>query len=135
MSQVSGTPLGTLRIDPVVYILASQRNGTLYVGASSDFVGRIGEHKQELIDGFTKRHGVHRLVYFERHESLEDAFAREKKIKRWRRAWKIALIESMNSRVGGPILENLRFVRKLSSSTRHPAPARLLLAARRCGNQ
>lgn len=96
MSGVEGTQRGTLRIDPVVYILASQRNGTLYVGASSDLVGRISEHKQDLIDGFTKRHGVHRLVYFERQESLEDAFAREKKIKRWRRAWKIALIESMN---------------------------------------
>jgi putative endonuclease len=81
---------------PSVYILASKRNGTLYVGVTSDFVGRISEHKQDLIEGFTKRYGVHDLVYIEFHEDMDTAIKREKQIKRWRRAWKLALIEKDN---------------------------------------
>ncbi len=80
----------------VVYILASGRNGTLYVGVTSDLAGRISLHKQDLIDGFTKTYGVHKLVYVEYFDSILEAIAREKRIKRWRRSWKIALIEAQN---------------------------------------
>ena len=81
---------------PCVYILASKRNGTLYVGVTSDLFLRTGLHKQDLIEGFTKRYGVHRLVYYEMHETMDDAIRREKRLKKWNRAWKIRLIESMN---------------------------------------
>jgi len=81
---------------PCVYILASGKNGTLYVGVTSTLAGRISAHKQDLIDGFTKRYGVHRLVYVEEHGTRAEAIARETQLKRWRRAWKIALIEQQN---------------------------------------
>ena len=81
---------------PCVYILASRRNGTLYIGVTSDFVGRISEHKQDLIDGFTKRYKVHILVYVEFHDTMEAAIARETQLKWWRRTWKVALIERTN---------------------------------------
>lgn len=87
---------GTRRNDPVVYILASRRNGTLYTGVTSDVVGRVGIHKQDLVEGFTRRHSVHLLVYYERQETMMAAIKREKQVKRWRRAWKIALIEETN---------------------------------------
>ena len=83
--------------DPAVYILATKRNGTLYVGVTSDFVSRISEHKQDLNDGFTKRYKIHRLVYIEMHDAMDAAIKREKQVKRWRRAWKIALIEKSNA--------------------------------------
>ncbi len=79
-----------------VYILASKRNGTLYVGATSDLYGRMTEHRDGLIPGFTRRYGVKTLVYFEEHDDVEESIRREKRIKRWRRAWKIALIEDGN---------------------------------------
>lgn len=82
---------------PAVYILASRRNGTLYVGVTSDFVSRSSEHKQDLMDGFTKTYGVHLLVYIEFHDTMDEAIKREKQIKRWRRAWKIELIETGNA--------------------------------------
>ena len=86
---------------PCVYILASRilasrRNGTLYVGVTSDIVRRIWEHKVGAADGFTKRYGVHSLVYFEHHETMPDAIVREKRIKRWNRAWKLRLINQVN---------------------------------------
>ena len=81
---------------PCVYILASKRNGTLYVGVTSNLGRRIWEHKTDAGDGFTKRYGVHTLVYAEFHETMADAILREKRIKKWRRAWKVALIESAN---------------------------------------
>jgi putative endonuclease len=81
---------------PVVYILASARNGTLYVGVTSDLIGRVSLHKQGLVEGFTKTYGVHRLVYVEYHPTMLEAIAREKRLKRWRRAWKIELIEATN---------------------------------------
>jgi putative endonuclease len=80
-----------------VYILASGRNGTLYTGVTNDIVRRIWEHKNDLIDGFTKKYGVHILVWYEFHEDINLAIAREKRIKRWNRAWKIKLIEKENS--------------------------------------
>jgi len=81
---------------PCVYILASQKNGTIYAGVTSDLVKRCWEHKQELVEGFTKRYTIHNLVYFELHETMTDAIQREKQIKKWRRAWKLSLIEEHN---------------------------------------
>lgn len=81
---------------PAVYILASNRNGTLYVGVTSNLVQRVTEHREGLRDGFTKKYRVYQLVYFEMFADMNSAFAREKGIKKWRRAWKIALIEKNN---------------------------------------
>jgi len=81
---------------PCVYILASQRNGTLYVGVTSDLVRRVWEHKNDTVDGFTKEYGVHILVYYELHGNMLVAITREKQIKKWNRVWKIKLIESTN---------------------------------------
>ncbi|HUP91929.1 MAG TPA: GIY-YIG nuclease family protein [Solimonas sp.] len=82
--------------EPCVYILASTRNGTLYTGVTSALVKRIYEHRADAIDGFTKKYGVHTLVYFERHDTMETAIEREKQIKKWKRDWKLRLIESSN---------------------------------------
>jgi putative endonuclease len=79
-----------------VYILASKQNGTLYVGVTSDLARRMTEHKAKLVPGFTRKYGVDRLVYFETFESILEARAREHALKRWRRAWKITLIEKLN---------------------------------------
>jgi putative endonuclease len=79
-----------------VYLMASRPNGTLYVGVTSNLAGRAHEHRQELRDGFTKKYGVHLLVWFEEFADIYDAILREKRIKKWRRAWKIELIEKMN---------------------------------------
>ena len=81
---------------PCVYILTSKQNGTLYVGVTSDLTGRVWQHKNGIIEGFTKRHGVHRLVWYEVHESMESAIFREKSLKKWNRSWKIELIEEKN---------------------------------------
>jgi len=79
-----------------VYILANKRNGTLYTGVTNDLRRRVLEHKDGTIGGFTDKHQVKLLVYFERHNDIERAIRREKSIKRWRRKWKLGLIESMN---------------------------------------
>ena len=79
-----------------VYILASKRNGTLYVGVTNDLVRRIQEHREGLVPGFTKRHRVKLLVYFEIHCDIEAAIGREKRIKRWLRKWKLELVEQQN---------------------------------------
>ena len=81
---------------PCVYILASQKNGTLYICVTSDLVKRCWEHKENLVEGFTKRYKIHYLVYFELHETMTDVIQREKQIKKWRRAWKLSLIEEQN---------------------------------------
>lgn len=81
---------------PVVYILASGRNGTLYVGVTARLAERLSEHRNGLIEGFTKDYGVHRLVYYEFHETIAGAIRREKQIKKWRRWWKVRLIEERN---------------------------------------
>jgi putative endonuclease len=77
-------------------MLASQRNGTLYIGVTSDLVKRVWEHKQDLVEGFTKKYGVHDLVWFEQHADMLTAIAQEKVLKEWKRAWKLELIEKMN---------------------------------------
>jgi putative endonuclease len=81
---------------PAVYILASKRNGTLYIGVASDLQKRSWEHKNDLLDGFTKKYGVHRLVYYELHGNVVSAITREKLLKKWNRAWKLELIEQGN---------------------------------------
>ena len=82
--------------NPCVYILASRRNGTLYVGVTSDLIKRVYQHRNDLAEGFTKRYQVHTLVWFEQHERMESAILREKAIKKWPRAAKIGLIEENN---------------------------------------
>jgi putative endonuclease len=79
-----------------VYILANKRNGTLYIGVTSDLVKRIWQHKNKLIEGFTKKYNVIRLVYYEECEDIETAIQREKRTKKWERAWKIRIIEENN---------------------------------------
>jgi putative endonuclease len=79
-----------------VYILASQRNGTLYVGVTSELPKRVWQHKEGLVDGFTRQHEVKLLVWYEVHGSMVEAITREKQIKTWKRAWKIRLIEESN---------------------------------------
>ena len=81
---------------PAVYILANERNGTLYIGVTSDLIKRIWEHQNDLVEGFTKRYSVHHLVWYELHENMNSAIEREKKMKEWKRAWKIKLIEENN---------------------------------------
>ena len=83
-------------MQPAVYILATQRNGTLYVGVTSDLASRIWQHKNNQVEGFTERYGVHLLVYYELLVDMYAAITREKQIKKWKRAWKIRLIESAN---------------------------------------
>ena len=84
------------RKQPCVYIMASKRNGVLYVGVTAQLFDRVAIHKQDLVDGFTKKYGVHMLVYYEMHATLPDAFLRESRLKKWKRAWKVRLIEQMN---------------------------------------
>lgn len=79
-----------------VYLLASSRNGTLYVGVTNDLVRRVYEHKNKILRGFTSQYGVDRLVWFEVYDDPTNAIAREKDIKKWRRAWKLRLIEQSN---------------------------------------
>jgi len=81
---------------PAVYILASKRNGTLYVGVTSNLANRIQAHRSGVVDGFTEKYDVKTLVYFELHSDMYEAIQREKRIKRWNRAWKIQLIEQGN---------------------------------------
>jgi putative endonuclease len=83
-------------INPVTYIVASQRNGTIYTGVTSNLMQRIWQHREGVIPGFTKRHGVKILVWLEPHGSMESAIIREKQIKAWKRDWKLALIEEGN---------------------------------------
>ena len=87
---------------PAVYIVASGRNGTLYIGVTSDLVARIWQHREHLVDGFTKRYGVTMLVWYELHETMEGAILREKQLKKWNRRWKLELIEA-----GNPDWQNL----------------------------
>ena len=81
---------------PAIYILASKRNGTLYVGVTSFLAKRVWEHKNNLANGFTKRYKIHTLVYYELYADMEHAIAREEALKNWQRSWKVQLIESVN---------------------------------------
>ena len=81
---------------PTVYLLASRRNGTLYIGVTSELAARIYQHRRGQISGFTRDYDIKRLVWFEPHSTMESAILREKRIKKWNRAWKLALIEQGN---------------------------------------
>lgn len=81
---------------PAVYILASKKNGTLYIGVTSDLMKRTWQHKNHIVSGFTEQYQVNRLVYFEQLDDMESAIMREKALKKWQRAWKIRLIEKTN---------------------------------------
>ncbi|SCZ87196.1 GIY-YIG nuclease family protein [Nitrosomonas mobilis] len=81
---------------PAVYILASRYNGTLYIGVTSNLIQRIWQHKNDLVEGFAEKYGVHSLVYYELHEQMLAAIEREKQLKKWNRQWKINLIEKVN---------------------------------------
>ena len=81
---------------PCVYLLASRRNGVLYAGVTSNLPARIWQHRNDVVEGFTQRHHVHSLVWFEMHDTMESAIVREKALKAWKRAWKIELIEKSN---------------------------------------
>ena len=82
---------------PCVYMLASKRNGTLYTGVTSNLLGRIQQHRQGVVRGFAQRYGIKLLVWFEQHPTMESAITREKRIKKWNRAWKLELIEATNA--------------------------------------
>ena len=79
-----------------IYILASKRNGTLYIGVTSNLIRRVAEHKRRLAEGFSRRYGIHMLVYYEVCDEIRDAIAREEQLKRWKREWKLDLIEGFN---------------------------------------
>ena len=81
---------------PAVYIMASSRRGTIYIGATSNLVGRAAQHRLELAEGFTQRHGIKTLVWYELHDEMSEAIARERALKEWQRAWKLRLIEEFN---------------------------------------
>jgi len=81
---------------PCVYILAKASHSTLYTGVTSDLPGRVWQHREGIVRGFTRRYGIKRLVWFERHETMDSAILREKRIKRWPRAWKYDLIHELN---------------------------------------
>ncbi|VVT18886.1 GIY-YIG nuclease family protein [Erythrobacter sp. EC-HK427] len=83
---------------PCVYIIASKRNGTLYIGVTSDLVARIHQHREGQVEGFSRQYGIHRLVWFEQHATMENAIQREKRLKKWNREWKLRLIEEGNPR-------------------------------------
>jgi putative endonuclease len=85
-----------------VYILSNKRNGTLYTGVTFDLLKRVYEHRNNLVDGFSKKYGIHRLVWYEVHETAESAISREKQIKKWIRKWKLELIDNKN-----PLWEDL----------------------------
>ncbi len=82
--------------NPAVYMLASQRNGTLYIGVTSDLVKRIWQHKEGLVEGFTKQHQIKMLVWYEQHATMESAISKEKAMKKWLRKWKLSTIEERN---------------------------------------
>ena len=85
-----------MKLMPCVYILASERNGTLYIGVTSNLPKRAWEHREGTVDGFSKQYGVKLLVYYEIHDTMEAAITREKQLKKWNRTWKLELIEAMN---------------------------------------
>ena len=81
---------------PAVYLLASKKHGTLYIGVTSNLVARTWQHRQHVVDGFTKRYNVDKLVWYELHGSMEAAILREKHLKKWNREWKLRLVEEVN---------------------------------------
>lgn len=98
---MSSTPIGEresreFNMTPCVYILSSKRNGTLYIGVTSNLVQRVWQHRNNFVEGFTKRYGVHTLVWYEMHSTMYSAITRERALKKWNRSWKVDLIEENN---------------------------------------
>ena len=85
-----------MSIQPCVYILASGKRGTLYIGVTANLLRRVWQHRSDLVEGFTRRYGVHSLAWFEMHATMESAIQRETALKNWKRAWKLELVESAN---------------------------------------
>ena len=85
-----------MELQPCVYMLASKRNGTLYTGVTSNLLKRIWEHKNHVVEGFTKKYNINALVWYEIHETMDSAISKEKAVKNWKRAWKIKVIEENN---------------------------------------
>ncbi len=83
-------------MQPCVYIMASERNGTLYIGVTSDLLARVWQHKNNVVEGFTEKYEVHQLIWYEPHATMDSAIAREKALKKWNRIWKLRLIEQFN---------------------------------------
>ena len=83
-------------MQPCVYMMTSERNGTLYIGVTSDLIARAWQHKNNAVDGFTKKYDVHKLVWYEPNQNMESAILKEKALKKWNRIWKLRLIEQMN---------------------------------------
>ena len=83
-------------MQPCVYMMASGRNGTLYIGVTSDLLSRVWQHKNNVVEGFTKKYEAHQLIWYEPHESMDSAISREKALKKWNRTWKLRLIEQFN---------------------------------------
>jgi len=83
-------------MQPCVYIMASARNGTLYIGVTSNLIGRVWQHKNNIVEGFTQKYVAYQLVWYEPHDSMESALAHEKALKKWNRIWKLRLIEEFN---------------------------------------
>jgi putative endonuclease len=105
---------------PCVYFLASRRNGTLYVGVTSNLPAHVWQHRNNVVDGFSSRYRVHDLVWFEVHETMDSAIEREKAIKEWRRAWKVDLIETSNPYWHDLYAETIWFEAQVAGS--RPAP-------------
>jgi putative endonuclease len=84
-------------MDPCIYILSNKPNGTLYIGVTSNLIQRIWQHKNDLVEGFSKRYATHSLVYYEQYKDIYTAISREKQLKKWKRQWKIDLIEKENT--------------------------------------
>ena len=93
---MSSNTLNNIKNQYYIYILANKRNGTLYIGVTSNLVKRVHEHKNNIIDGFTKKYSIHKLVYYEITDDIESAIRREKQLKKWNRKWKLNLIENSN---------------------------------------
>ena len=96
MTEWGGNPKAYSMREPCVYVLTNKPKGVLYIGVTSDLAQRIWQHKHDLLEGFTKRHRIHRLVWYETHDTMETAINKEKALKKWNRAWKVELIEKDN---------------------------------------
>ena len=107
---------------PAVYILTSQRNGTLYIGVTSNLIQRIWQHREGVSEGFTQQYGVKMLVWYEQHETMESAIAREKALKKWNRDWKLRLIEKCNPQWLDLWPEIVGEVPPLNSTPQPPSP-------------
>ena len=93
---MSSNTLYNIKNQYYIYILSNKRNGTLYIGVTSNLIKRVYEHKKNLVDGFTKKYNIHKLAYYEITNDIESAIEREKQLKKWNRKWKLKLIEKSN---------------------------------------